>query len=198
MARTAGPGAFRPALLVGARRGRMMSPHRRTGALFALALALGGVLLTAAPARAADVSVEVDPSIVQAGFIVGIQASCTDNTMSATVKSDAFGTVTVQPQNGRLTAAATVPQNTQPGTFRVTLECPDGNTASTTLTVASGAVPSRGPATGFGGTAATDAGTILLAGGLGTIVAGVVLGLYTMRGRPRRGMPREVRSQAQR
>jgi hypothetical protein len=174
----------------------MMSLHRRVGTL--LALALGGVLLGAAPARAQTVSVEVDPSTVQAGFMVGIQASCTDNTVAATVSSGAFGTVTVQPQNGILTAAATVPANTQPGPFRVNLTCPDGKTASTTLTVTSGAVPSQGPATGFGGTAGTDLDGILLAGGLGTLVAGVVLGLYTMRGRPRRGMPREVRSQAQR
>ena len=176
----------------------MMSPHRRTAAMIALATAIGGVLLSAAPARAADVFVEVNPSTVEAGFIVGLRASCTDNTVPATVQSDAFGTITVQPQGDVLTAAAMVPDGTKPGSYRVTLDCPDGRSASTMLNVVFGARPSRGPATGFGGTAGTDSGTILLAGGLATIVAGAVLGIYTLRGRPRRGMPRTVRSQADR
>lgn len=176
----------------------MMSPHRHTGAMIALAIAIGGVLLSAAPARAADVFVEVNPSTVEAGFMVGLRASCIDNTLPAAVQSDAFGTITVQPQNGALTAAALVPDGTEAGSYRVRLDCPDGRSAATMLNVVSAARPSRGPATGFGGTAGRDPGTFLLAGGLATIVAGAVLGIYTLHRRPRRGMPRSVRSQADR
>jgi len=161
----------------------MVSTRRRTAIVCGVPLALAGVLLGAVPARAADVFVQVNPSTVEAGFLVGIKASCSDNSAPATVESAAFGTVTVQPQAGFLTAAATVPANTQADTFRVRLSCPDGKTATTQLIVVAADRPSRGPATGFGGTAGDGPGGLLVAGGLASTVLGVVLGLVALRRR---------------
>lgn len=52
------------------------------------------------PSPIVDVFVEVSPSTVQPGFLVGIKASCHDNSVPAIVASDAFGRVQVQPQRG--------------------------------------------------------------------------------------------------
>jgi hypothetical protein len=135
------------------------------------------------PSRSA-VFVQVTPDTVQADFLVGIDASCTDNRRAATVESDAFGRVTVRPQNGALTAAATVPAGRRPGTYRVRLTCPDRRTATTTLRVLSSTRPSRGPATGFGGTAGDgDSARLLITGGLLAIAAGAGLGVFTLRRR---------------
>jgi hypothetical protein len=129
--------------------------------------------------------VRVTPDTVQADFLVGIDASCgDDNRRSARVESAAFGTVTVRPQNGALTAAATVPADQRAGSYRVRLTCRNGRTATTTLRVVARTRPSRGPATGFGGTAGGDPWpAILIAGGLLAIAAGAWLGLITVRRR---------------
>lgn len=142
------------------------------------------LLLGAAPARAGDVFVQVNPSTVEAGFMVGIKASCTDNTMPATVDSPAFGTVTVQPQGGELTAAAMVPEQTRAGVYRVRLNCPDGRDATTNLNVVTAKRPTRGPATGFGGAAGgDDLGGLLVGGGLAATALGAVLGVFAVRRR---------------
>ncbi len=91
-----------------------------------------------------DIFVEVSPSTVQPGYLVGIRASCRDNSVGATVVSDAFGAVGVQPQRGVLTAAPMVRERTRPGNYRVKLECRDGETASTMLQVVK-KVPSPSP-----------------------------------------------------
>lgn len=146
--------------------------------------ALAALLLAAAPARAGDVFVQVNPSTVEAGFLVGIKASCPDNTMPATVESPAFGTVTVQPQKGELTAAAMVPPETRPGDYRVRLNCPDSRTAATMLSVVNPKRPTRGPATGFGGAAGGDhTGGLLVGGGLAVTALGTVLGALALRRR---------------
>ncbi|WP_433121564.1 hypothetical protein [Micromonospora sp. CA-246542] len=138
------------------------------------------------PTPVVDVFVEVSPSTVQPGYLVGIRASCRDNSIGATVVSDAFGAIGVQPQGGVLTAAPMVRERTRPGNYRVKLECRDGETASTMLQVVkkvpSG--PSRGPATGFGGTAGGMTGKLLLPGGAAFTVAGLVLAVVALR-RPR-------------
>ncbi|MFG3700220.1 hypothetical protein ACGF5C_20190 [Micromonospora sp. NPDC047620] len=137
------------------------------------------------------VFVEVSPSTVQPGFLVGIRASCNDNSIPAIVVSDAFGRVQVQPQRGLLTAAPMVRERTRPGNYRVKLECPDGETASTMLQVVKAVKPSRGPATGFGGGAGGFTG-LLLPGGLALTVAGIVLAVVAAR------RPRSVRGAARR
>lgn len=173
----------------------MRSPHRRIAS--AALLGLATILLTAVPARAADVFVQLSPSTVQAGNLVGIRASCRDNTQPATVESDAFGTLTAQPQDGFLTAAALVPAGTKAGSFRVRLTCPVGPGASATLMVVAAGNPSRGPATGFGGTAGQNPGGPLLTGGLVALVVGAVLALVALRQRslpaPVRGRPAGAR-----
>ncbi|MEU2615350.1 hypothetical protein ABZ570_27805 [Micromonospora sp. NPDC007271] len=142
--------------------------------------------------------VEVTPSTVEVGFLVGIRASCRENSVPAIVASDAFGRIQVQPQRGLLTASPMVKERTRPGNYRVKLECPSGQTASTMLQVVkaapsrTAAPPSRGPATGFGGTAGSGLGNLLVPGGLALIVAGAVVGVTAAR------RPRTVRGTARR
>jgi hypothetical protein len=142
--------------------------------------------------------VEVTPSTVEPGFLVGIRASCRDNSIPAIVVSDAFGRVQVQPQRGLLTASPMVNERTRPGNYRVKLECPSGQTASTMLQVVKQGKsirsprPSRGPATGFGGTAGgIGFGGLLVPVGLAFTVAGAVVGVAaSRRSRALRGIVR--------
>ena len=133
-----------------------------------------------------DIFVEVSPSTVQPGYLVGIRASCRDNSVGATVVSDAFGAVGVQPQRGVLTAAPMVRERTRPGNYRVKLECRDGETASTMLQVVKKIPnqPSRGPATGFGGSSGGMTGKLLLPGGAALTITGLILAVMAFR-RPR-------------
>ncbi|MFG1829559.1 hypothetical protein [Micromonospora chersina] len=138
------------------------------------------------PSPADVIFVEVTPSTVEPGFLVGIRASCRDNSVPATVVSDAFGRVQVQPQHGLLTASPMVRDRTRPGNYRVKLECPGGQTASTMLQVVKRVQPSRGPATGFGGTAGGGGlGGLLVPVGLGLTVVGAVVGVAASRRQPR-------------
>ncbi|MGC4869887.1 hypothetical protein ACLQ3B_31090 [Micromonospora sp. DT53] len=138
------------------------------------------------PAPSVDIFVEVSPSTVQPGYLVGIRASCRDNSVGATVVSDAFGAVGVQPQRGVLTAAPMVRERTRPGNYRVKLECRDGETASTMLQVVKKIPnqPSRGPATGFGGSSGGMTGKLLLPGGAALTITGLILAVMALR-RPR-------------
>lgn len=166
---------------------------RRTPAMVAVVTAC---VLAWAPAAAAAPAptptpspspgrfVEVNPSTVEAGFIIGIRASCPDNTRPAEVESRAFGEVVVHPQYGFLTAAVTVRSDINAQSYRVILDCPDTLLgASTTLEVVVGNRPSRGPATGFGGMAGKNDGTTLLTGGAIALAAGLVLAVVTLRRR---------------
>ncbi|MFC4016799.1 hypothetical protein ACFOW4_02410 [Micromonospora sp. GCM10011542] len=169
-----------------------------------VATALAGPLLAVSPALAApqptpsppapvvDVFVEVSPGTVQPGYLVGIRASCRDNSVGAIVVSDAFGRIAVQPQGGVLTAAPMVRERTRPGNYRVKLECRDGETASTMLQVVRKVQPSRGPATGFGGGAGGMTGNLLLPGGAALTITGLVLAVLALR------RPRTVRGVARR
>lgn len=143
------------------------------------------------PAPSVDIFVEVSPSTVQPGYLVGIRASCRDNSAGATVVSDAFGAVGVQPQRGVLTAAPMVRERTRPGNYRVKLECRDGETASTMLQVVKKipVQPSRGPATGFGGGSGGLTGKLLLPGGAALTITGLILAVMAFR-RPRAGARR--------
>lgn len=136
--------------------------------------------------------VEVTPSTVEPGFLVGVRASCRDNSVPAIVVSDAFGRIQVHPQHGLLTASPMVKERTRPGNYRVKLECPSGQTASTMLQVVKRVLPSRGPATGFGGTVGIGAGGLLVPIGLALTVAGAVVGVVASR------RPRTVRGAAPR
>jgi hypothetical protein len=141
-------------------------------ALLLLALSAGAV---------ADVFVEANPSTVEAGSEVSIRASCPDNTVEASVDSPAFGTVTVRPEFGFLTASATVPADRAAGSYDVRLQCPGGTSSRTTLNVVNRNRPSRGPATGLGGTAGTDPSRWLIVGGLVAIGLAAALGILARR-----------------
>ena len=149
----------------------------------AVLLAGAAVLVAAAPAHAAEIFVEVNPSTVQAGNQVGIRASCPDNNATAIVRSDAFGQINVAPQYGFLTATVRVPADRQAKTYVVRLTCSDATTATVNLHVVAKTQPTQGPATGFGGTAGGGTGTLLVGGGLVAILAGAALGLFTLRRR---------------
>ncbi|MFI7605614.1 hypothetical protein ACIBTV_10855 [Micromonospora sp. NPDC049366] len=154
--------------------------------LWAFALIAAFVLVGAAPARAGENTfVEVTPNSVQAGSRIHIRAGCdNDNNREAEVTSDAFNRVFLRPDNGFLTGSATVPSDRAPGDYPVNLRCKNGNTATTTLTVLNMAQPSKGPATGGGGTAmGRGTGSLLLIGGVAAVAAAVALGMAGSRRR---------------
>lgn len=141
------------------------------------AMVLAVMLLTAAPARADNAFVEVTPNTTQAGSRVNIRASCDNgNNNQATVESEAFGRVTVRPDNGFLTGSVTIPANKAPGSYGVNLRCPNGGTATTNLTVVNMSKPTQGPATGAGGTAGGGTGQLMFIGS--ALVITVVGGLW--------------------
>jgi hypothetical protein len=146
-------------------------------------LAAGAVLWLVSPARADGAWIEVNPSTIQAGYRIELRASCGDNVNTATVKSSAFSEVTLSPQNGFLVGAVTVPTGTRARTYSVRLSCANGSSASTTLNVIDMSTPSRGPATGGGGTAGEGDGGLLLAGGLTAVALGAGLGVVALRRR---------------
>lgn len=152
-------------------------------ALAALALGLPVLFLDAAPARAAALFVETTPSTARPGDEVGIRASCTDNLTAATVTSAALGTVAVKPNFGQLTATVILSAKLKPGDYAVNLTCPDKKSAATTLHIVARVEPSRGPATGGGGTAPNRSAPMLIGGGLTAFVAGLVLAAQSMRRR---------------
>jgi hypothetical protein len=148
--------------------------------------AMALLLLVTAPAdRAAaaqGVFVEVNPNTIQTGFQVGIHASCGEDLNPATVKSGAFGEITLTPYAGSqfMTGSATVTSDTRAGEYQVDLKCANGATASAELFVLGMSRPTKGPNTGGGGTAAAadpgDRGPALLAGtGLAALTAGSIL-----------------------
>jgi hypothetical protein len=152
-------------------------------ALAAITLGFAGALAPGAPALAAAVFVETNPSTVPVGDEIGLRASCDDNLTEASVTSDAFGTVAVSPRYGFLTAAVRVRPATRPGAYQVRLTCPGGENASTILHVVAKDRPARGPATGGGGTAGGGAAPALIGGGLAALAGGLVMAVLTARRR---------------
>ncbi|MEW2432082.1 hypothetical protein AB0877_29070 [Micromonospora sp. NPDC047644] len=149
------------------------------------------VLLSVAPARAGEnVFVEVTPNSVQAGSRVSIKASCDNdnNNRQSSVHSDAFGSVTLRPDKGFLTAQASIPRDKPADQYPVDLRCDNGQTSSTTLTVLNMASPSKGPATGGGGMAGgRGTGSLLVFGGVALVATAIVLGMAGGRRRPGAG-----------
>jgi hypothetical protein len=155
--------------------------------LAALALGVPVLFLDAAPAQAASIFVEANPSTAPVGDEIGLRASCTDNLTKATVTGGPFGTVTVQPQYNFLTATARVPTSATLGDYTLLLTCPDKKTATATLHVVARVAPSHGPATGGGGTAPGRHAPMLIGGGLTAIVLGVALAAASVLRRRRFG-----------
>ena len=168
---------------------------RLAGRAASTAAVLGcAVLLGAGPALAANTFVEVTPDTAQAGNRVNIRASCDGaNDRQAQVHSDAFGRVILLPEGDRILASPSgqellvgsvvIPGNKKPGAYAVNLECANGNTANTTLTVVNMTQPTQGPAAGGGGTAGRGLGPLVLAGGLTTVALGAGLGMLRSRRR---------------
>lgn len=154
---------------------RSIAPALVTG----LFVALSG----SSPASAAAVFVEINPSTARPGDEIALRASCDDNLQAATVTGEPIGSVTVSPGFGFLTATVRIPPGTGTGDYPLVLTCPGGADVTATLHVVAKVEPSRGPATGGGGTAPGAAGPVLISGGLTAIVAGLVLGLVSARRR---------------
>ncbi|MDM4720401.1 hypothetical protein QTQ03_12745 [Micromonospora sp. WMMA1363] len=155
------------------------APSRFVRLLGAFALIAVFVLLGAAPARAGENTfVEVTPNPAQAGTRVSIRAGCDNaNNRQATAHSDAFGRVVLRPDNGFLSGQVTIPGSKNPGDYAVDLRCDNGKTATTTLTVLNMQQPTKGPATGGGGTA-SGAGSVLLIGGVAAVALAVAFGFF--------------------
>ncbi|MEH1013601.1 hypothetical protein V6U90_10875 [Micromonospora sp. CPCC 206060] len=143
------------------------------------------VLTGATGARAGqNTFIEVTPSTAQAGTRVNLRASCDDrNTEQADVHSEAFDRVMLRPDNGFLTGAVTIPGDKQAGDYPVELRCDNGNRASATLTVLNMTQPSKGPATGGGGTAGRGSGSLVLVGGLTAAAVAAGFGVLGFRRR---------------
>ncbi|SCG14626.1 hypothetical protein GA0070610_0834 [Micromonospora echinofusca] len=157
-----------------------------TRALTVLGLVAAFVLTTVAPGWAGENTfVEVVPNSAQAGTRVSIRAGCDNaNNRQADVHSDAFGRVMLRPDNGFLTGQVTIPGSKEPGDYPVDLRCDNGKTATTTLTVLNMEQPSKGPATGGGGTAgASGTGSMLMVGGLAVVALAVGFGFFGNRRR---------------
>ncbi len=152
-------------------------------------------------ANTGRVWIEVTPVTVDAGSFVALNADCGDNSVPATVTSEAFGTVTVKPFINMLTAEVDVPARTKEGGYDVNLACQNGSTATASLWVGSNgptaepsmgptAEPSMGPHTGGGFLANRGRGLtgpmIWLIGGVGVLVAAGALGAITVRRRRHR------------
>jgi hypothetical protein len=172
----------------------MSGLQRIVGAATLLPAALLVVMLATphpAPARAAQggVFVQVNPNTIQAGFQVGIHASCGEDLNPASVTSRAFGEITLTPYQGSrfLSGSATVPSNTRAGQYQVDLKCANGGRASAELFVLGMARPTRGPDTGGGGTAGAGGGPAvpapLMFGGVGAAAFAAGVGLLLARRR---------------
>lgn len=152
-------------------------------ALAAMAFGLP-IVFVGSPAPAVAVFLEVNPSTVQAGEQVGLRASCNDNLGSATVSSGIFGTVKVtRTEGGFLQAVVKVPASTAPGDYQVDLTCSDKTKASAKLHVVAKVQPTRGPATGGGGTAPGRNAPLLIGAGSTLLAAGAVLAAMALRRR---------------
>lgn len=149
------------------------------------------MVIVAAPtaARADGEYLKVTPSTIQAGFQVELEGFCGDNVNPATIKSDAFGVVTITPMSDGKTPSrfldrgtATIPTDKAPRAYPVTMTCPSNQTATTTLNVVNFNVPSHGPKTGGGALASKSLPTNgFTLGGVGAIALGSVLLLLRRR-----------------
>ena len=164
----------------------MRSVLRVVAGIGALSVA---ILAAPVPAQADGEYLKVTPSTIQAGFQIEIEGFCGDNVNPATVKSDAFGVVTITPVPDSKNpnrfihrGTATIPTDKAPKAYPVTMTCPSQQSATTTLHVVNYSVPSHGPKTGGGALAENSLPTngFTLAG-VGAITLGSLLLLWRRR-----------------
>jgi hypothetical protein len=162
---------------------RMSVPAATAALVAGLAVPVLPALQNVPAHAAAAVFVELNPSTVPAGDDLSLRASCDDNLEPATVTAEPIGSITVQPEFGFLTANAEVAAGTEAGDYPVKLTCPDGATATSTLHVVAKVEPTRGPATGGGGTAPGATAPVLIGAGLAIMAAGAGVGVLALRRR---------------
>jgi len=147
------------------------------------------ILAAPDPARADGEFLRVTPSTIQAGFQVEIEGFCGDNVNPATVRSDAFGVVTITPTPDQRNpnrflhrGTATIPTDKAPKAYAVTMTCPSQQAAVTTLHVVNFNVPAHGPRTGGGALASNTLPTNgFILTGAGAMVVGSLLLLLRRR-----------------
>ncbi|MCM1965112.1 hypothetical protein [Streptomyces sp. G1] len=157
----------------------------------------GGALVLAAgfglagPASAAANPVVIQPNPVAPGgqFSVFDGGNCKGKEGLATFKTGSTGsdipTVKLSMLKNEVGGVGTVPANTKPGSYEVSVVCDDGKgnvegPFNGTLTVAGAAHPKGAVKTGLGG--AQDSGTNIAAG-IGALGAAAVGGVWVMRRR---------------
>jgi hypothetical protein len=159
------------------------------------AAGLGGLALTTAtagPALAAaanpiGASASADPDSASPGSHVTFQVFCaTLDTSSATFFGTTIGLperipMDKEPASGVFSLTVTLPRSIAPGSYAPEMDCSDGSTATTTLTVTT--MPARGGAATGDGTTSTQTNTGLAAGGLALIAAGAAVGGIALRRR---------------
>jgi hypothetical protein len=135
----------------------------------------------------------VDPSSATPGSSVTFQVFCASlNTASATL----FGTTLGLPEQipmdkesvaGTFSATVTLPNSIRPGAYNPDMDCSDGSSATTTLTVT--ALPRPGGAQTGDGTTSTETNHGVAAGGMALAGFGALTGGVAMlrRRRARRG-----------
>jgi hypothetical protein len=160
--------------------------------LFVGALPASGDTAVAAPSPSTSAAqkpfVEANPSTAPQGDEITLRASCVENLANARVTGGPFGTVTVKPDRGFLTAKAVIPTTAGLGAYTLTLICRDNKTTATgRLRVVAKVEPSQGPGTGGGGTAPGRNAPMLIGGGLATLLAGMVLAAAALVRRRRLG-----------
>jgi hypothetical protein len=103
-------------------------------------------------ANSDSISVQANPTTVNAGSSVQLTANCGQNVSSATVSSTAFGSQTLQAKSGSLSTTVVVLSSTPSGKFGVRVQCPNGSQATTDITVVSvnPSASQQGPNTGGG------------------------------------------------
>lgn len=141
--------------------------QQMTRLLPVVALIFAAVLLRPVPAFA-DALVTATPGTVNAGKPTTVRAACGSDATSATLSTASFGGSSQIAMGkdaangpGAFRVTITVPNDTLPGTYDLSVTCNTGETGVGTLMVAS----TTGPATG-GGSTSTGVNRNLLIGGV--------------------------------
>jgi hypothetical protein len=135
----------------------------------------------------------VDPSSATPGSSVTFQVFCASlNTASATLFGTSLGLPEQIPMDkesvaGTFSATVTLPNSIRPGSYNPDMDCSDGSSATTTLTVT--ALPRPGGAQTGDGTTSTETNSGVAAGGLALAGLGALTGGVAMVRRRRARQP---------
>jgi hypothetical protein len=146
----------------------------RTARISVVVVTAAAAVGLAAPAAFASIS----PNPVRPGQTVTISDDkrC-DLSKGGKASSTLFGDVILSAGANNLVGTAKIPATAKPGTFRVTIECGDGQKFTETLRV----IPGKGAKAGIGGS--QDTNSTQLAAGAALLAAAAGAGSYLVRRR---------------